>query len=228
MPKNKSSCALQMEQMLVCWFVWKTISVILSDIHASGSLRCSKPYKYGPYWGHMPPSAGSTCWRGGSAMQGGLQLLVLLQPGVLLPAGCLGRQKSTCTSFALDCQRWGSLGAWVAFSWWKPHSSLFHAYRHIWQLALTRNAASTLFRFPFLGHVPTSCHGQQRWAIQPPFPSESGHSLGSKSLPPIPPQRGETAVSPSSQPSLQYRCPWDWERRWDVSFALKVRSKNKW
>lgn len=28
-------------------------------------------------------------------------------------------------------------GAWVAFSWWRPYSGLFHTYRHICQAALS-------------------------------------------------------------------------------------------
>lgn len=191
-----------MEQMLVCWFVCKIISVFESHLHSSGPLGCSKPYRYGRYWAHVrhselqvkqpafptvcreagwvvseaafptillcgeghlwlppcaphhtfpswagtsmaskvfrccpalqvPPRAGSARWGGGSAMQGGLHLLVFLPPG------CQGRQKSTRSSSVPDCKRQGSLEAWVAFSWWRPYSSLFQTCRHIWQAALT-------------------------------------------------------------------------------------------
>lgn len=45
-----------MEQMLVCWFVCKIISVFASHLHSSGPLGCSKPYRYGTYWAYVSHS----------------------------------------------------------------------------------------------------------------------------------------------------------------------------
>lgn len=62
-----------------------------------------------------------------------------------------------------------------------------------------RKAAFILFSFPFLGYVITSYCSQERWAIQPYFPTKFGHSLGSTFLHTSPPEHGKTAVSSSSQ-----------------------------
>lgn len=182
-------------------------------LHGGGYLWCSPCVSHCTFssWGIMTmasnvlrchpalqvlPSVGSTCWWGCSAIKDGLR------PPMLLPPGCQGRQKSI-HSFGLDFHRWRTLGAWVAFSWWRPYWGLFQPAnvfdRLPWPVVLSLHKGSF---HPFQLLSP-SC--QLLWPVEVSNSVLFSYRVWSFSWKQIlATQHGERAVFPSSQMASQY------------------------